>query len=718
MKPADNINNLFENSKITVGSDVDKKILNKAMIALPRQAKADRNIWSIIMHSKITKPIAAAIIIIAVLTGIYQITGSIDGASVAFGEVLKNSYKVQSFHALLNSHGDKSELWCKRGNKLRIEDIEPKDNEVTYQISNGPIMWDVNQTKNRATKSLSRYYKQSQQKGVDVLDYFLRLQDSEDCSGFFAEEPVGQIEENGRTLNLYKTELEQYGDRIMFEAKVDAGTNLLDYMKLDLIDTEGNLQSTELIVLGYDEPVPDEMFVFYPSQSMDITVKEDEQVKQEIAQEADGARLSGRIVWAANGKPVSEASLTIFSGKTIKGKDGKGRREYSKRAETDSDGYWSIDGAPKGIVRIIVRSWELDWPAVPLFTTNIGSAQSPVIMVDGQSEYENLDFEVYKPKDFFAQITINVTDENDAPIEGVSGYLVYDDNNEKHGDIYANPKGKQFTGKDGRFDADNIWPTNKAVKLFLGPYWEFCATYATTRYAQMEGFVIEPKGEYHFAITLPFVRQVLVQVVDTDGKLVEGVSVSAINREGVPIFPFEWSSDFSEVLTDSGVFTDSDGTAEISGLAPGEEFLISVQRLDTVNPDRKKPVTSAIFDAIAPVDLDKPLKQVVFDERPICIEGYFETEDNIDEGRVILMVTGEPGQSTIPYLTGKLDDNGKFELKGVPAGHVRLLVRYRNTENESTSVEGTIDTLPGNRYLLKATEDQIEVIDTKSTISH
>ena len=162
----------------------------------------------------------------------------------------------------------------------------------------------------------------------------------------------------------------------------------------------------------------------------------------------------------------------------------------------------------------------------------------PVII----SEYENLDFEVYKPKDFFAQITINVTDENDAPIEGVSGYLVYDDNNEMHGDIYANPKGKQFTGKDGRFDADNIWPTNKAVKLFLGTKGEFCATYATTRYAQMEGFVIEPKGEYHFAITLPFVRQVLVQVVDTDGKLVEGVSVSAINREGVPIFPFEWSS--------------------------------------------------------------------------------------------------------------------------------------------------------------------------------
>ncbi|MHC4292271.1 MAG: hypothetical protein ACYSTR_08690, partial [Planctomycetota bacterium] len=68
MKPADNINNLFEKSKITVGKDVDKKILNTAASALPRRTNADRNRWSIIMHSKITKPIAAAIIVVAVLT--------------------------------------------------------------------------------------------------------------------------------------------------------------------------------------------------------------------------------------------------------------------------------------------------------------------------------------------------------------------------------------------------------------------------------------------------------------------------------------------------------------------------------------------------------------------------------------------------------------------------------------------------------------------------
>ncbi|MHC4287876.1 MAG: hypothetical protein ACYSUS_00720 [Planctomycetota bacterium] len=71
MKTADNINNLFENSKITLGKDVDKKILDNATSALPHQPNADKTIWRIIMHSKTIKQIAAAIIIIA---GILSLT--------------------------------------------------------------------------------------------------------------------------------------------------------------------------------------------------------------------------------------------------------------------------------------------------------------------------------------------------------------------------------------------------------------------------------------------------------------------------------------------------------------------------------------------------------------------------------------------------------------------------------------------------------------------
>lgn len=47
-------------------------------------------LWSHILESRITKLVAAAVIIIAVLIGIHQFAGSIDGTSVAFANVMQN----------------------------------------------------------------------------------------------------------------------------------------------------------------------------------------------------------------------------------------------------------------------------------------------------------------------------------------------------------------------------------------------------------------------------------------------------------------------------------------------------------------------------------------------------------------------------------------------------------------------------------------------------
>jgi outer membrane lipoprotein-sorting protein len=50
-----------------------------------------------IMKSRITKSAAAAVIIIAVLTGIYQLTGSIDGAGVAWADVAETVSQICTF---------------------------------------------------------------------------------------------------------------------------------------------------------------------------------------------------------------------------------------------------------------------------------------------------------------------------------------------------------------------------------------------------------------------------------------------------------------------------------------------------------------------------------------------------------------------------------------------------------------------------------------------
>ena len=54
-------------------------------------------LWENIMKSRITRLAAAAVIIIAVLAGIYHFGGSIDGASVAWAEVVEKVEQIESF---------------------------------------------------------------------------------------------------------------------------------------------------------------------------------------------------------------------------------------------------------------------------------------------------------------------------------------------------------------------------------------------------------------------------------------------------------------------------------------------------------------------------------------------------------------------------------------------------------------------------------------------
>ncbi|MHC4266434.1 MAG: hypothetical protein ACYSUK_10950 [Planctomycetota bacterium] len=88
---ADSINpaGATESERVTFGKMLDTQLLSKQSKSAPQP-----DIWRIIMKSKITKLAAAAVIIIAVLIGIKQFGGTIDGTSVAWGEVVEqiNNY--------------------------------------------------------------------------------------------------------------------------------------------------------------------------------------------------------------------------------------------------------------------------------------------------------------------------------------------------------------------------------------------------------------------------------------------------------------------------------------------------------------------------------------------------------------------------------------------------------------------------------------------------
>ena len=101
MSSAEKIRKLFAKSDITVNSKVDDRIINDVLTALDKSEKTqsvspEPNIWRLIMKSKITKITAAAVIIIAVFIAINQFGGFIDGASVAWADVLENMEAAQT----------------------------------------------------------------------------------------------------------------------------------------------------------------------------------------------------------------------------------------------------------------------------------------------------------------------------------------------------------------------------------------------------------------------------------------------------------------------------------------------------------------------------------------------------------------------------------------------------------------------------------------------
>lgn len=97
MKPADNIQSLFNQSIVTVDPQVDSKILDNALAALPaEQPRINKQVWSRIMHSNITKAAIAAILIFMV----YWLTLSDNGVSQAYAieQTLEAIKTVTSVH--------------------------------------------------------------------------------------------------------------------------------------------------------------------------------------------------------------------------------------------------------------------------------------------------------------------------------------------------------------------------------------------------------------------------------------------------------------------------------------------------------------------------------------------------------------------------------------------------------------------------------------------
>ena len=124
----------------------------------------------------------------------------------------------------------------------------------------------------------------------------------------------------------------------------------------------------------------------------------------------------------------------------------------------------------------------------------------------------------------------------------------------------------------------------------------------------------------------------------------------------------------------------------------------------------RKPLASAFIHSVAPLELDKPVVEVTFNNNPINIQGSLSLGSIVDSGIVYIMITGEPGENSMMVLRAPIDEDHRFYIKGVPAGRIRLAYSARIDHNNKRN-EGWITTEPGNTYSVAFTENGLQLID-------
>jgi hypothetical protein len=186
-------NNEKQFEKIAAGLNIDdrpntehKQVLRKQMLDACKDESSDKTApriqpaWSKIMKSNIIKTAAAAMIIIGAFFGIYQLTGSIDGASIAFADVIEAMNNAAWMHqtgkGFVQGIEEIGEQWL--GFEAKIHAAKSADGKR--------IFWDINQQK--------RYYYDPEKNHI-IIDHTSATE-----MPFGASSPTMMLEEIHKTL--------------------------------------------------------------------------------------------------------------------------------------------------------------------------------------------------------------------------------------------------------------------------------------------------------------------------------------------------------------------------------------------------------------------------------------------------------------------------------------------------------------------------------------
>ena len=250
MRTSDNIEKLIKNAAIHSNPDINQVVLRELLQEFDnakeqKPAVAQPSERRTIMKSQITKLAAAAVIMAAILIGIHMFGGSIEGASVAWADVLENIQKLKTLTLLVRAKEEGPpvlKLIVIDPYLIRIELLGGETFGVLrpdVQIPDGSI-WIID-TKAGKALMLNPEKKTATELSADkqILDVYNTFRNFKDWPGFSVQE-IGERQIDGKQAIGFHLKKKNESDEMM--VWVDPETQLPIRIEYTLKHAEEQIQ--------------------------------------------------------------------------------------------------------------------------------------------------------------------------------------------------------------------------------------------------------------------------------------------------------------------------------------------------------------------------------------------------------------------------------------------------------------------------------------------
>ncbi len=331
MRPAEKIERLIKKSRYKASSEAYDKALGSFLQAVDANEKqkpalTEPNIWRIIMKSKITKLAATAVIIIVILIGINYFGGLIDGASVAFADVVRPLLTAETGNFKMTIDVAASGLdWINYGNEP-VQTIEvvfaepgrtrwniPTGEVLVANMQQGKLMILIPAKKEAAVMQVGPPGLNNRFNKLLALRPLIKsaLETEDESVEFLGERKI----EGLTVIGYYVTGPEHHGDITIW---ADSETKLPVQIEQSM-----GTQTAVISEIAYNIELDESLFSVQPPEEYSAPASEEDKKPKFV--------VTGIVTDATTGQPIAGAKVID---------DGYGPEPY-KGAITDSEGKYS-----------------------------------------------------------------------------------------------------------------------------------------------------------------------------------------------------------------------------------------------------------------------------------------------------------------------------------------------------------------------------------------